>query len=293
MSTGIAGRPKPKSRMIAAVLRPIPGSAVSHSRASSSGHVPRKDEVPGAVGGGVHLGQHVLDAPRLRRRQAAGPDDVLELVGRRGEHRVPVGIARAERGEGAERVRVGRVLRQDREHQLADRVDPRTGPGRMVVPLAQPIEHDVRQLPALPPIGRPLLRARALRHGPMRAYGARQLQADADAACQPAGRGGQQALGLGHRGRQVHRPVGDRLHDRERRRRRRAPPPGPRAPHSSDDRRAARPRQRGDAHGRLALERLLVGASLAGDHEVGVLECRGQPDQLGDDLDAGPDDVRS
>ena len=28
----------------------------------------------------MHLGQHLLDAPRLGRRQAAGPDDVLQLV---------------------------------------------------------------------------------------------------------------------------------------------------------------------------------------------------------------------
>ena len=81
--------------MIAAVLRPIPVSEVSHSRASSSGHVAQEAEVPGAVRRGVDLGEDVLDAPRLRRRQAAGPDHVLQLVGRRGEHGVPVGIARA------------------------------------------------------------------------------------------------------------------------------------------------------------------------------------------------------
>ena len=62
VSTGIAGRPKANRSTIEAVLRPIPGSPTSHSRASSSGHSPEEAQVPGPVGRVVHLGQDVLDA---------------------------------------------------------------------------------------------------------------------------------------------------------------------------------------------------------------------------------------
>jgi hypothetical protein len=111
----------------------------------------------------------VLDALRLGRCQASGPDHVLQLIGRRGEHVVPGRVTLAQGGEGAERVHVGRVLRQDRQHQLAHRIDARTRPGGMVVALAEPIEDDLCQPSPLPSIGRPLLRARAARHRPMRA----------------------------------------------------------------------------------------------------------------------------
>ncbi len=54
-------------------------------------------------------------------------------------------------------------------------------------------------------------------------------------------------------------------------------------------RHAGLPRAGADLADELALERLLVGASLAGDHEVGSLERLGQADQLGHDLDPGAD----
>ncbi len=124
----------------------------------------KKREVPGATGRLVHLGQDVLDALRLGRCQAARAEHVLQLIGWRGQHFGPGRVTLSQRGEGAERIRVSGVLREDRQDQLADGIDPRTGPGRVFIPLAQPLQHHAGQAAALPPVGRTLLRARTARH---------------------------------------------------------------------------------------------------------------------------------
>src|SRR5438132_3837436 len=77
----------------------------------------QEGEIPGAAGIGAHLGEHVLDARRLGRRQAAGSDHVGQLVERRLQHVIPGRVTGSQRGEGAERVDVGGVLRKDGEYQ--------------------------------------------------------------------------------------------------------------------------------------------------------------------------------
>ena len=62
------------------------------------------------------------------------------------------------RREGAVRVHVGGVLRQDREHQLADDVEARTRPGRVVVPLPKPLQDHLHQRPPPATVRRELLR---------------------------------------------------------------------------------------------------------------------------------------
>ena len=103
----------------------------------------------------------------------------------------------------------------------------------MLVSLAEPLEDDVGEASTLPPIGRSLLRARALRHGPMRAYGAPELQPDADRASQPS----RPPHRAGARSRPSPRP--GRSAGRRSAERREMPvaassasAPGPRAPHS-------------------------------------------------------------
>jgi len=59
------------------------------------------------------------------------------------------------------------------------------------------------------------------------------------------------------------------------------------SPAQQDDRCPARPGQGRNAHGGLSLQRLFVGATLTGDHEVRGLERLREADKLGDDLHAG------
>src|SRR5687768_14373661 len=67
----------------------------------------------------VNLAEDRLQSRRLRRREAAGPDRVLDVAYGCIEHRLPVRIALEEAREGAPGVGISGVLREQRQDQLA------------------------------------------------------------------------------------------------------------------------------------------------------------------------------
>ena len=86
----------------------------------------------------AQLAQDRLDARRLGRGKAAAPDRLLQLVRGRVPHLGPRVEARPEAGVGDVAVRVRRVLGEDRQDELVDRVLVRLVDGR-AVHLAQAI----------------------------------------------------------------------------------------------------------------------------------------------------------
>ncbi len=104
--------------------------------------LPEKVEVEAAAAR-LDLGQHRLQARRFRRRQATGTDRLLDRRDRRCQHRLPVGEALEQPREGAARVRVRRVLREQRQHQLAHRVAVRP-PLRLAVEGLEPLDDRIR-----------------------------------------------------------------------------------------------------------------------------------------------------
>mmetsp|Transcript_16451 Transcript_16451/g.49322 ORF Transcript_16451/g.49322 Transcript_16451/m.49322 type:complete len:338 (+) Transcript_16451:235-1248(+) len=68
--------------------------------------------------------QDALDPRRLRRRQPARPDRLLDVGGRRGQHGLPRREGRLEAAEGAVRVDISRVLRQDRADERVEHQAP-------------------------------------------------------------------------------------------------------------------------------------------------------------------------
>ena len=106
----------------------------------------------------------VLHGRPVRRRAGGEPDAAPALGWRLGSIRSndavgrdrPAGrIGRTERLEGSLRVQVGGVLGQDREHQLAHRVQS-LGRGRDAVEVAQPLDHEFDEPgPAAPQVPRP------------------------------------------------------------------------------------------------------------------------------------------
>ena len=86
VSTGTSGSPYENSSTHAAVLRPTPGSEQRYVAAL----LDRRGLEPGQVVA-VERAQDVLDHLRLRRREAAGADRLLDLVLRGVAHGRPPG----------------------------------------------------------------------------------------------------------------------------------------------------------------------------------------------------------
>ena len=299
VSTGTAGRPKPKRRMIEAVLRPMPGSETSQSRASSSGWCPgtrgpscrgsRRGPPPARAGCAAPWWAPVPRAECTSTSSSVGAASTSSQVD----------VPGAQRREGTERVGVGRVLRQDGQHQLADRVQPRPGPGRVARTARRAVRARRPPGASLATIGGALLRAWT---APARAFApplARALARISQGAPQRDAR----SAASGPRARR-HWPAAARCRPSPlpgssagRRsaapartcRMRRAPlSPAP-APRTAG--RPARCLVRASPATPIAAlpdKGLLVRATLAGDHQVGALQRLGQSDHLGHDLDPRP-----